>query len=291
MPRILVSESAIPVEKSSSSCPSSLFIVIISGYPNGKVGIAAICVAIVGFIMAMSASYGCSYFRQPDVSPFFFYYFGLLSDRDPTGVCLSYPGNLIYPPSWRFARAMAILATVFGIVALGFTFSLSCVSVPKIFLKIMSIIYVVAGLCIILTLVAFADCGEQCSLSVSGYMAIFASIFYFITATIVFKIPAYDSDDGNIPVTTNGVESSKQDVTTTIEVTELPDGSIKTVKTVVDEYGNETVEETLEIPVEEEEEGVEREYLPDGSILTRRTTYDEDGNQVIQETIEKAPQA
>lgn len=290
MPRILVSESAILVDKSSSSCPSSLFIIIISGYPNGKMGIAAICVAIVGFIMAMSASYGCTYFRQPDLSSSFFYYFGLFYGRDSTGVCLSYTSDLIYPPSWQFARAMAILATVFGIVALGFTFSLSCVSVPKIFLKIMSITYVVAGLCIILTLVAFAEC-EQCSLSVSGYMAIFASIFYFITATIVFKIPAYDSDDGNIPVTTNGVKSSKRDVTTTIEVTELPDGSIKTVKTVVDEYGNETVEETLEIPVEEEEEGVEREYLPDGSILTRRTAYDEDGNQVIQETIEKAPQA
>ena len=55
-------------------------------------------------------------------------------------------------------------------------------------------------------------------------------------------------------------------------------------------FVNKTVEETLEQPVEEEED-VEREYLPDGSILTRRTTHDQDGNKVIRETIEKAPQA
>jgi uncharacterized membrane protein YvlD (DUF360 family) len=183
---------------------------------------------------------------------------------------------------------MAALATVFGVVALSLTLSLSCVSMPNLVLKIMSITFLVAGLCLILTLVGFADCDGQCSLAGSGYMAIITSIVYLIVAAIIFKIRGYESDD-EIPLATKGAESAKEDIT--IEVTELPDGSKKTVTTTVDKYGNKTVEEMLEPPPVEQDQDVETEYLPDGSLLTRRTTYDEDGNKVIEETVEKAAPA
>ena len=77
--------------------------------------------------------------------------------------------------------------------------------------------------------------------------------------------------------------------TTTITVTELPDGCKKTIKTTIDNYGIKTVEETIEEPEEEEEpeEDVEVTYLPDGSIKTVHITYDEDGSKVVHEMIER----
>lgn len=259
-----------------------------SGYPNGKSGIAAVCVAVVGFIMAIPATFGCRYFKQ-QISSTSYFYFGLFSYQQSDGVCVYWDESSNYTSAWMFARAMAILATLCGTIALSFTLSISCVSMPNLVLKITSVAYLVAGVCIILTLVAFANCSD-CSLAGSGYMAIIAPIVYFITAVIIFKIPPYESD-GDMPVATKGVSSSSTKEDVTITITELPDGTRKTVKTTIDKHGNKTVEETLEPPEEEEEDDVETTYLPDGSIMTRRITYDEDGNKVIHETIEKAPQA
>ena len=179
---------------------------------------------------------------------------------------------------------MAILATVCGTIALAFTLSLSCVSMPNLILKLMSLTYLAAGLCIILTMVANADC-DDCSLAGGGILAVVAPILYFGTAAIIFKIPLYTG-------TTSTKGSKSKDVTVTI--TELPDVTKKTVKTTIDKNGNKTTEETLELPPSEESddgEDVEVTYLPDGSIKTTRISYDKDGAKVVHETVERPPQA
>lgn len=243
----------------------------------------------------MPAAFGCSYFRLWVVldDDYFYYassgyiYFGLFSIEGSDGSCLAWDTSA-FAGAWKFAQAMAILATIIGIIALGFTLSLSCVSMPNLMLKILSLAYILAGACLILTLSARAGCGEGCSLSVGGSLAIVAPIIYFITAVLVFKTPLYDYEG----TTTNVQEQPHvSGDNTTVTITELPDGSRKTVKTTIDEHGNKTIEETIEEPEEEEEEpedDVEVTYLPDGSIKTTRITYDEYGNKTVEETIEPA---
>ena len=187
---------------------------------------------------------------------------------------------------------MAILATVIVTITLGFVLSVSCVSMPNLMLKIMSLAYLAAGVCLILTLSATASC-EQCSLALNGVLAIVAPIIYFITAVLIFKIPRY-YDNGTPTTNLKPDDQARASGSkTTVTIYELADGSRKIVKTTTDEYGNKTIEETIEEPEEEQEEpekDVEVTYLPDGSIKTTSITYDEDGSKIVEETIEKPAQ-
>lgn len=227
--------------------------------------------------MAIPAAFGCSFLKWKDTATSYFYV-GLFSYKDQTtGTCMKISDTFEYPTSWTAARVMAILAIVGGIVALGFTLSLSCVSMPNIVLKTAAATYLMAGFLTLLTMLIFADC-YNCALAPSGILAIIASIFYFITAAIVFNVPKYENDD----VSAEGIATPQENVTVIV----LPDGTKKTVKTILDQDGNKIIEETMEVPDDEDE--VEVSYLPDGSIMTRRITYDDDGNKVIHKTIEKA---
>lgn len=190
---------------------------------------------------------------------------------------------------------MAILATIFGIIALAFTLSVSCVAMPNVLLKSVAVLYLIASLCMILTLVAKADCdstvGGSCACGPGCAVAIVASIMYFAMAVIVYKIPPYDGHlgDGDAEPRLSGpVPEQAAPGTTMTTVTTLSDGSKKTVKTTIDANGNKTIEETIEYPVPEPTEPeVVTSILPDGSIKTTRTYIDEDGAKVIEETIEE----
>lgn len=121
-------------------------------------------------------------------------------------------------------------------------------------------------------------------------MAIITPIIYLVTAVLIFKIPLYKSDGLPNTTTKKNKVSEKQQDQVTITIMELPDGTKKTIKTTIDEFGNKTIEETLEAPQEEEEVEEEVTFMPDGSIKRTRITFDEDGAKVIHETIEKPAQ-
>jgi uncharacterized membrane protein len=189
---------------------------------------------------------------------------------------------------------MSIIATILGFLAFVPTMSLSCMSMPNLILKIVAILWAISGLCLILMLTAMVDCkyyvGDSCKIGAGAGLAIVATIFYFVVAAIVFKIPMYESDSG----ATEGNSKEPQGRNVTIEIISLPDGTKKTIKTTIDKNGNKTVEETIEEPREErypEEEDVVTSVLPDGSTKTTRTTYDEEGCKIVTETIEPAGSA
>lgn len=254
--------------------------------------------SLVGYILAWCAPFGCYFFTvQVEYSGYYYYSYydagvGLwcaAANGYTTGYDNSYIGG-----ATKFARAMAIMATILGFLAFVPTMSLSCMSMPNLILKIVAILWAISGLCLILMLTAMADCkttfGDSCKIGAGAGLAIVASIFYFVVAAIVFKIPLYESDSG----ATEGNIKEPHGKNVTIEVTAFPDGTKKTIKTTIDENGNKTVEETIEEPHEEqypEEEEVVTSVLPDGSIMTTRTTYDEEGCKIVTETIEPADSA
>lgn len=257
---------------------------------NGKIGIAAVCLGVLGFVLTIPAAFGCSYFKDGTA------YFGLFT-YEFDGVCFYWSDESEFHGSWSFARAMAAIATLCGAIALIFTLCLSCMSMPNPLLITTSVLYLLAALCLILTLVAFAGCdyyGFECKVAGGAILAIIAPMIYFGAALLVFKVPLYTSSNA----ADNAAQASDKGAETatyapgnevTITVTELPDGSKKTVKTIVDENGNETIEETIEPPESdtEDEEEVVVSYLPDGSIKTTRTTIEKDGTKTVRETIEQ----
>jgi hypothetical protein len=257
-------------------------------------GIAAFCVSIVGYILAWIASFSCWFFTIKAVSYGYYddyetsYGIGLwCASVGGTGYSYTYE-NLFISGATKFARAMSIMATILGFLAFVPTLCLSCMSMPNLILKSVAILWVISGLCIILMLTAMVDCkdyyDDTCKIGPGAALAIVAPLFYLGVAAIVFKIPLYESDSG---ATAGSKGPPGKNVT--IEITSLPDGSKKTVKTTIDKNGIKTIEETIEEPREEqypEEEEVVRRVLPDGSIKTTRTTYDEEGCKIVTETIE-----
>jgi hypothetical protein len=272
-----------------------------SNYPNGKIGIAAVAVSIVGFVLATVASFSCRFFNSEDAE-LQDYNFGMGAFKwYATSLgCQSYDFFDGYRDDGSYfdfevgamtkvARAMGILGTVLGVLALVATLCLSCVSMPNVVLKIVSTMYLISGACVMLSWTLLSDCQEllydTCKVGRGAVMSIIALCFYFAAAAIVFKIPLYES-----------TESSKQAPrkTVTIKVLSLPDGSKKTIKTTIDKNGNKTIEETIEEPREEhylEEREVVTRVLPNGCIKTTRTTYDEEGCKIVTETIEPAGSA
>jgi hypothetical protein len=257
-------------------------------------GIAAVCVSVVGYILAYVAVFSCQFLSFEGYDYYYFSYYeinlGLFSAWDPIAMeCRVYDDTAIFGGGQKFARAMAIIATILGFLAFVATLCLSCMSMPNLILKIVSILYLISGLCVILTLSIMADCDGTCQIGSAGALAIVAPFFYLAAAIIVFKIPLYESDGG----ATNEVkpEDSKQapEKNVTIEVTHLPDGRKQTVKTTIDENGNKTVENTIEESPDEEdpeEESTVVVVLPNGFIKTTRTSFDEDGFTIVTETIE-----
>ena len=118
-----------------------------------------------------------------------------------------------------------------------------------------SIFYLISALCVILTLVMMADCGEDyygnnlCKIGPGAALAIVAPVFYLASAIIVYKIPLYESDK-NDSKPTKPEQASGANLM--IEITELPDGTKKTVKTTIDKNGNKSISMTIEEPPEEE---------------------------------------
>ena len=162
-------------------------------------GIAAVCVSVISFSLATVSSYSCTFFKLGETG----FYLGLFSYQVPLSNCLKYDGKEeslgLDGGPWIFARAMAILATIFGTLALVATFSLSCMSMPNLILKIVSTFSLISALCVILTLVAKTNCDEDvlggsCKLSSGGVLAVVAPFFYVVLSIIFYKIPLYESD-------------------------------------------------------------------------------------------------
>jgi len=181
--------------------------------------------------------------------------FGLFSRESPTeNYCTNYSANeesLFVDEKWREARAMSLLANVCGGITVIIAICLSCVSIPQMFLKQTAGLSFFAGLFQCLTFIYFASdaCDEfDCRFSQGAGVAVGATVMYMFNTFILLKIPPYEGHEEQFTPATNAQDPPPGSVQVT--VTEMPDGSKKTTRTVVNADGSKTVTETMEQPAE-----------------------------------------
>lgn len=187
-------------------------------------------------------------------------FFGIWSRYDSFQYyCVEYTAQeeiYLLDGKWKGARAMAVLANFCGGVTMIITICLSCVSIPKMFLQSTGLLSLCAGFFQCLTFIYFASdaCNTfNCQFSSGAGVALGASILYLINACIIFRIPMYEGSDEEVFTPANAAPTNQDNAppgSVQVTVTELPDGTKKTTRTVVNADGSRTVTETIEHPTE-----------------------------------------
>ena len=241
---------------SHTTCRCTFF----SVFPNGSLGIAALVLAICGYLLGVFANNSC-FFASVDLqdatgldfSGSQNFGFGLWTRENATqDYCEIYTSNeenLFVDASWIAARFMAVIANICGGITMIVAICLSCVSIPQLFLKCTAVLSFSAGLFECLTFVFFSSdaCATfNCQFDRGAGFAVGASVVYMLNTCILLKIPPYQGrgDDQFVPPASNDPPPGSVQVT----VTDLPDGTKKTTRTVVNADGSRTVTETIERP-------------------------------------------
>lgn len=152
---------------------------------------------------------------------------------------------------------MAVIANICGGITMIICICLSCVSIPMGLLKFTSILTLCAGFFQCLVFIWFANdaCDSYgCTFSHSAGLAIGASILYLLNACCIKRIGPYVSGDEQFTPGAAAAQAPAQDPppgAVQVTVTNLPDGTKKTVRTVVNADGSKTVTETIESPAPE----------------------------------------
>ena len=209
--------------------------------------------------------------------------FGIWSRFSPyEDYCVEYTAQeetILLDGKWRGARAMAVLANVCGGVTLIIAICLSCVSIPKMFLNATALLSVCAGFFQCLTFIFFAsDACEtyNCQFSHGAGVAIGAVILYMLNTCIILRIPMYEGGDDEMftPPPPNAVlanEDNPPPGSVQVTVTEMPDGTKKTTRTVVNADGSRTVTETIEHPATANVPMAAATPIPSGSAEPAKT--------------------
>ena len=112
-------------------------------------GIAAMCVSIIGFILATYGMFTCR-FLQWRLDHDYHEIYGLFGYINQSDECVSYTDydKEQFSGAFKFSHAMDILATILGSLALVGTLSLSCMSMPNLILKSVFVLYLISFLCV-----------------------------------------------------------------------------------------------------------------------------------------------
>lgn len=125
-------------------------------FPNGSIGVLALILSMIGYFMGVGGNNGCAFgtvvltggeldYASGSVG------WGIWNRESPENqeyVCNTYTSteeSLLVDGKWRASRAMAVFANVCGGVCMIICICLSCVSIPKTFLKITSLLSFTAG--------------------------------------------------------------------------------------------------------------------------------------------------
>lgn len=187
--------------------------------------------------------------------------FGIWSRQAPPqsdyyGYCeiySSYEENFFVDSKWRASRAMAVIANLCGGIAMVIAITLSCTSVAKMWLHIAAFLSFCAGFFQCLVFIYFSSdaCDRySCQFSQGAGVAVGAAVAYLLNMCVWLKIPMYEGNDDDrftpaaaVPAT-NAQDPPPGSVQVT--VTDMPDGTKKTTRTVVNADGSKTVTETIE---------------------------------------------
>jgi hypothetical protein len=225
-------------------------VIVYSIYPNGKIGILVLILAIFGYCLGAFANNNC-FFVTVDLTGTDYFQgsqdagFGFRFREDVTAYyCVPYSQDEIdyfFDATWKAARAMALIANICGGVTLIITICLSCVSMPKTFLNFTTFLSAAAGFFQCLTFIAFSSdiCKNfNCQFAWGAGCAIGAFLLYFVNACLLYKIPMYQgTEDGlvydNRPAAAvaTSVNPPPGSVQTRVEV--MSDGTKKTTRTTI----------------------------------------------------------
>lgn len=219
-------------------------------FPNGRMAVISMLMAILSYGLALSAVYGCHYIELGGEIGVGLWTVETLIDDDYE--CREWTNfaedNL--DATWRAARAMGSLATASGLVVMVAGICLACLSFSKVCLQAFGLLAAFGGLVMSLTFIVFSadycDRGLECEFGANAGVAIGAVLCYWITGCLFFKIP--EAPERQPPVMTPAGQAATLPPpgTTTVTTTELPDGTKKTTTTTVNADGSQTVQETIE---------------------------------------------
>lgn len=207
---------------------------------------------------------------------------GLWARYDPGEYyCVYYSSSeesLLLDGKWSASRAMAVIANICGGVTMIIAICLSCVSIPQMFLKLTAFLSFCAGFFQCLVFIYFSSdaCRQfSCQFSRGAGLAVGAAIVYAINTCVLLKVPMYEGDDDDARFTPAAATRVNQappgSVQVTVEV--MPDGTKKTVRTVVNADGSRTVTETIEHPAEETSAVPMATAIPTGAAEPAAKTY------------------
>lgn len=183
--------------------------------------------------------------------------FGLWSRESATeDYCVVYTAteeNFFVDSKWNAARAMAVIANISGGVTMIICIVLSCVSIPQMLLKSTALLSLNAGFFQCLAFIYFSNdtCKDlDCSFARGAGVAVGAAVLYLVNSCIILKIPLYEGDGDEQFVGTAATPATQDPPPGAVQVTvtNMPDGTKKTVRTEVNADGSKTVTETIERP-------------------------------------------
>lgn len=206
----------------------------------------------MAYAFAVSASYGCFYFRV-EAENGLSQDLGLLSFSnsvqfwyDGTYECIAYSSSQSFDSAFTAARAFGIMGNIFTGIPMIYAIVMACMSMPKIVNTVMTFMMFFGSLCEILTFVAFAAdvCtnAASCTFNVGAGLAIGGCIAAFCAGVCFSKVKPAAPEENFVP------GAAQPAGTVTVTETVEPDGTKKTIKTTVNADGSKTVEETIERP-------------------------------------------
>ena len=214
---------------------------------------------------------------------------GIWSREDPGNqeyYCSAYTSTeetLLVDGKWRASRAMAVIANICGVVCMIICICLSCVSIPKMFLKVTSLLSFTAGFFQCLVFIWFSSdaCRQySCQFSRGAGLVVGAATIYMLNTCIIMRIPLYEGRDDDIRFTAAtpvNQQANPPPGSTQVTVEVMSDGTKKTTRTVVNADGSRTVTETIEHPARTEETAavpmVSATAVPTGSAESGAKTY------------------
>lgn len=239
-------------------------------FPNGSIGVLALILSMIGYFMGVGGNNGCAFGTVVLTGGELDYASGSVGwgiwNRESPGnqeyVCDTYTSteeSLLVDGKWRASRAMAVFANVCGGACMIICICLSCVSIPKTFLKITSLLSFTAGFFQCLVFIWFSSdaCSEySCRFSRGAGFAVGAAITYMLNTFIIMRVPLYQGRDDDIRFTSAtpvNQQANPPPGSTQVTTEVMADGTKKTTCTVVNADGSQTVTETIEHPARTEE--------------------------------------
>lgn len=226
----------------------------------------ALALTIVAWVLGINATWGCRYLKidgyiDPpehfsDTAEFGRRGVGLFSyeslGTDGNWYCFAFTEDNIedtpfLDPSFKAAMAMGVITNICFGVPMLMMLIIGCVRFNLLVIKSLGWLELLGSLCAMLTLVMFNSNLTKPPFNGTFYiapgLAIAASVIGFVTGLVILRIPKAKDELADQPVP----QAFAPGTVTTTE-TDMPDGTKKITKTVVNPDGSQTVTETIMPP-------------------------------------------